>query len=415
MEAYRRRVLDAVLDDLQPNLRAVVIQGAKGVGKTATAARRARSVIRLDREVERIAFAAEPEVIREMPGPVLLDEWQRWPESWDVARRAVDDGVARGHLILAGSSAPRGATVHSGAGRIVPFRLRPMSLSERGVDDPTVSLADLLAGEATVRGATSLSLSDYAEQIVATGFPGIYAEPARTRPALVDAYLENLVQREFPEQGYPVRKPEVLGAWMAAYAAATSTTTGYGRILDAATPGQGDKPARTTTMTYRDALSGLWVLDPLPAWLPTRNEFDRLASTPKHQLADPGLAARLLRATGPSLVRGRHDHLLGPLFEHLVALCVQVYAQPSGATVSHLRTRNGDHEVDLVVEGPDGGVVAIEVMVTPTPTDGDLKHLRWLRGKLGDDLADAVVVTTGPRAYRRQDGIAVVPAALLGP
>ncbi len=305
--------------------------------------------------------------------------------------------------------------MHSGAGRIVPLRLRPLSLVERGVAEPTVSLAALLAGEATITGESEVRLTDYADQIVATGFPGIYDEPARTRPALIDAYLENLVQREFAEQGYPVRKPQVLAAWLAGYAAATSTTTQYSRILDAATPGEGDKPARSTTIAYRDVLSGLWVLDPLPAWLPTRNEFDRLASTPKHQLADPGLAARLLRASASSLVLGRRDHLLGPLFEHLVALCVQVYAQASNAAVSHLRTRNGDHEVDIVVEDIEGKVVAMEVKLTPTPTDADVKHLRWLRQKLGDDLADAVVVTTGPRAYRRPDGIAVVPAALLGP
>lgn len=415
MAEYRRRVIDAVLDNIQPQLRAIVLQGAKGVGKTATASRRARTVIRLDREVEQASFAAQPELLADLPGPVLLDEWQRWPESWDVARRAVDDGVPRGHIILAGSSAPRGATVHSGAGRLVPFRLRPMSLVERGVAEPTVSLAALLAGGAAVAGECALRLTDYAEEIVATGFPGIHGEPPQTRSVLIDGYIENLVQREFPEQGYPVRKPQVLAGWLAAYAAATSTTTQYSRILDAATPGEADKPARSTTIAYRDALSGLWVLDPLPAWLPTRNEFDRLASTPKHQLADPGLAARLLRATASSLVRGRHDHLIGPLFEHLVGLCVQVYAQSSGATVSHLRTRNGDHEVDLVVEGPDGGVVGIEVKLTPTPTDADLKHLRWLRQKLGDELVDAVVVTAGPRAYRRPDGIAVVPAGLLGP
>jgi predicted AAA+ superfamily ATPase len=204
-------------------------------------------------------------------------------------------------------------------------------------------------------------------------------------------------------------------AWMRAYAAATSTTTQYNRMLDAATPGEGDKPARTTTLAYRDVLGALWILDPLPAWLPSRNAFDRLASSPKHQLADPGLAARLLGATVESLLRGRHAHLLGPLFEHLVALCVQVYAQASESTVSHLRTRNGDHEIDLIVERPDGRVLAIETKLTPTPTDSDLKHLRWLRGKIGDELVDAVVVTTGPHAYRRPDGIAVVPAALLGP
>ncbi len=305
--------------------------------------------------------------------------------------------------------------MHSGAGRIVPFRMRPLSLMERGVETPTVSLASLLDGDTEVSGATAVRLSDYAEEIVASGFPGIHDEPPRIRPSLLDGYLQNVAQREFPEQGYPVRKPGVLMSWMAAYAAATSTTTQYTRILEAATPGEGDKPARSTTIAYRDVLSALWILDPLPAWLPTHNEFDRLASSPKHQLADPGLAARLLGATPESLLRGRHAHMLGPLFEHLVALCVQVYSQVSGATTSHLRTRNGDHEVDVIVERPDGRVLAIETKLTPTPTDADLKHLRWLQTKIGDDLVDAIVVTAGPHAYRRPDGIAVVPAALLGP
>jgi hypothetical protein len=98
-----------------------------------------------------------------------------------------------------------------------------------------------------------------------------------------------------------------------------------------------------------------------------------------------------------------------------VTLCVRVYAQASECRVAHLRTRDGDHEVDLVVERADRRVLAIEVKLGPTPTDGDTRHLAWLRDRLGDDLLDAIVVTTGPAAFRRHDGIAVVPAALLGP
>jgi predicted AAA+ superfamily ATPase len=103
------------------------------------------------------------------------------------------------------------------------------------------------------------------------------------------------------------------------------------------------------------------------------------------------------------------------LFESLVTLSLRVYAQPARATVSHVRTRNGDREVDLVVERPDGGVVAVEVKLAQTVDDADVRHLVWLRDRLQDDLVDAVVVTSGPHAYRRTDGVAVVPAALLGP
>ncbi len=98
-----------------------------------------------------------------------------------------------------------------------------------------------------------------------------------------------------------------------------------------------------------------------------------------------------------------------------MALDVRVYAQALVARVAHLRLRNGDREVDLIVERADQRVAAIEVRLTRAPSDADVRHLRWLEDRIGDDLLDAIVVTTGSEAYRRSDGIAVVPAALLGP
>ena len=111
----------------------------------------------------------------------------------------------------------------------------------------------------------------------------------------------------------------------------------------------------------------------------------------------------------------RNGTLLGALFESLVTLSTRVYADAVGASVSHLRTQRGDHEVDLIVTGDDGAIEALEVKLGPVPDDRDVRHLRWLRDRLGDDLADAAVITTGPAAYRRPDGIAVIPAALLEP
>jgi uncharacterized protein len=107
--------------------------------------------------------------------------------------------------------------------------------------------------------------------------------------------------------------------------------------------------------------------------------------------------------------------LLGALFESLVTLSVRVYAQPLDATVHHLRTQNGDHEIDLIVEGSDRRVVALEVKLAADVTNKDVRHLVWLRERLGERLADAAVITTGHHAYRRPDGIAVIPASLLGP
>ena len=210
---------------------------------------------------------------------------------------------------------------------------------------------------------------------------------------------------------------------MAAYAAATATTTSYNTLLQAATAGHGEKPAKTTTIAYRDTLEHLWLLDPVPGWAPGYGHLGRLGQAPKHHLADPALAASLLGVDAGKLLTGaeagppvpRDGTLLGGLFESLVTLSVRVYAQPLEAQVSHLRLRDGRHEVDLVVERPDGAVVAVEVKLGSVIEDDDVKHLHWLADKLGDRLLDSVVVSTGPTAYRRRDGIAVVPAALLSP
>ena len=154
--------------------------------------------------------------------------------------------------------------------------------------------------------------------------------------------------------------------------------------------------------------------------LPRRSRSSRLARSPKHHLADPALAARLLGVGAAALLSGQEagppdGTLLGRLFEALVTLSVRVYAQGAEAKVGHLRTAGGRQEVDLIVEREDQRMVAVEVKLSRAVRGQDLRRLLWLRERLGDDLLDAVVVTTGPEACRRPDGIAVVPAALLGP
>lgn len=421
---YAPRVVDADLDDLIGSAAAIAIEGAKGVGKTATASRRAATVRQLDLPGQRSIAAGDPERLLEGPRPILIDEWQYLPESWDLVRRAVDAGAAPGSFLLTGSAQPTERGAHSGAARILSVRMRPLALAERGLAAPTVSLASLLGGcRPKLRGMSPLRLEDYAEEIVNSGFPGLRGQSPRSLRGHLDGYLRHIVDRDFEELGHSVRDPAGLRRWMAAYAAASSTTASFETIRDAATGGQGQKPAKTTTIPYRDALERLWVLDPVEAWLPTRNQMSRLSSPPKHQLADPALAARLLgidagallddKPSGPPVPRD--GTLLGALFESLVTLSVRTYAQASEATVKHLRTAGGKHEVDLIVERADGRVVAIEAKLTRNPGDGDCRHLRWLADRLGDDLLDAIVVTTGPEAYRRPDGIGVVPAALLGP
>ncbi|MHB1066822.1 MAG: ATP-binding protein [Candidatus Nanopelagicales bacterium] len=420
---YQRRLVDDELDQLLAGLAAISIEGPKGVGKTATALTRAATVRRLDDIGQRQIIEADPARLERGPAPILVDEWQKWPPSWDVVRRSVDANPAPGRFLLTGSAAPTGAETHTGAGRIVPIRMRPLSLAERGFAH-SVSLADLLGGSRPIiSGATPVTLDDYVAEILASGFPGLRGLTDRQLRAQLDGYLARVIDREFPEQGLTLRRPDTLHAWMRAYAAATSTTASFETIRDAATPGVGSKPALTTTLPWRDILARLWLLDPVAAWLPSNNKLKELAASDKHHLVDPALAARLLNITAPKLVSGadpepsipRNGTFLGALFESLIALNLRVYSQAAEADVRHLRTQRGEHEVDFIITGTDGGIVAIEVKLSATVEADDLKHIKWLSDRIGDQLLDAVVITTGREAYRRADGIAVVPAALLGP
>jgi len=297
-----------------------------------------------------------------------------------------------------------------------------MSLAERGIQTPTVGLSDLLSGtRPALTGATSVHLAMYADEITRSGFPAIRELAGRLLRSQLDGYLDRIVEREFVEAGHRVRNQGALRRWLSAYAAASSTTASFEAIRDAASSGERDKPAKTTTLPYRATLEQLWMIEDVPAWTPSRNRPRRLAASPVHQLADPALAARLLGVDTQALIDGtpagpavrRDGTLLGALFESLVTLSVRTYAQANETRVRHLRTRAGEHEIDLIVERSDGCIVALEVKLSATINDDDTRHLRWLADTIGDDVLDAAIITTGKEAYRRNDGIGVIPAALL--
>ena len=267
---YLQRVVEEELEELTSSLPAAAIVGAKGVGKTATATRRATTVHALDDPAQRSVARADPARLLDSTTPILIDEWQYVPECWDLVRRAVDAGADRGRFLLTGSASPAEVESHSGAGRIVSTRMRPLALAERLVGQSSVSLRELLAGERPpVGGRTSLRIADYVREILHSGFPGMRHLSGRPLRAQLDGYLDRIIDRDFPELGHPIRNPAALRRWMTAYAAASSTTASLETIRDAATGGDGEKPAKTTTQPYRDVLERLWVLDPVPAWMPT--------------------------------------------------------------------------------------------------------------------------------------------------
>lgn len=421
---YLPRVLEREFDELFVSLPALAIEGPKGVGKTAMASRRAQTIHALDDPEQLEVATADPHRLLEADPPILIDEWQRLPETWDLVRRAVDAGAEPGRFVLTGSALPDERGAHSGAARIPTVPMRPLALSERLGTTGSVSLAELLeGGKPDLEGETSMSLEDYTEEILASGFPGLRQLSGRALRSQLDGYLDRVVDRDFPELGHRVRNPVGLRRWLRAYAAASSTTTSFEKIRAAASGGEGKKVNRKAAAPYRDALERLWLLDPVPGWLPSRSHLKRLTAGEKHQLADPALAARLVGATKDALLEGeslgpsipRDGTFLGALFESLATLSIRIYAQGAEAQVKHLRSFAGDREIDLIVQRDDDRVVAVEVKLAAVPRDSDFRHLRWLQGAIGDDLLDAVVITTGGAAYRRADGIGVIPLALLGP
>ncbi len=430
---YTPRIIDGELDLLLEGVGAVAIDGAKAVGKTATAMRRAARTVRLDREQEAVVVRADPDAAIREPFPVFFDEWQHVPSLWDAVRHRIDDDPSPGIVLLAGSAAPAARTrpTHTGAGRIVTRRMRPLAISERlaGVTRDVISVGALLTVGQRPRlvGDSPWTLVDYAREIIATGFPAIRELSPSIRQAQLAGYVDHLSTRDVQEAGGHAANPAAIRRWLQAYAAATSTTTALEKLRDIASAGDGNPPARTTVNRYRDALERTYIYDPVPAWKPGGTAMSRLGESPKIHLVDPGLSAQLLGIDEDALLCGastplvdalpavRDGGLFGALFESLIAQSMRTYAQALHVEHAHMRTRGGTHEVDGIWIRSDQRCVAYEVKLNATVDDGDVKHLRWLKTQLGDQLLDAIVINTGPAAYRRSDGIGVVPAAMLVP
>lgn len=421
VQGYSRRIVDNSIDELFPSFAAISIDGARAIGKTSTGAQRAKTILNLDLpEIQRL-IQADPNYMGRADTPVLIDEWQNVPEVWDRIRRLVDNDATGGRFILAGRAAPIGVRLHSGAGRIIKFRMRPLSIAERGLATPTVRVRDLLEPGATnITGSSDVDLRGYVREIIASGFPQARQMNDRARGVWLDDYIERVITHDFTEQGHRIRRPELLRGWLRGYASATASATTFTKIGASLDPGEPAGPAKTTSIAYRDVLSSLYLLDQVDAWSPSKKILARAALAPKHFLADPALSARLLNlneaklmsATGPASNTGDRTRL-GDFFEALVALSLQTYAAANDAQLSHIRDHDGRREIDFILHRGHAEAVGFEVKLKSSINDNDVRHLLWLKQSLPKQIVDLVVINTGTHAYRRKDGVAVIPLALL--
>lgn len=406
---YRQRLLDPFVDELFTQLSALMVIGPRAAGKTTSAARRAASTVSLDREAEATAFAADPDAaLRDLPEPVLLDEWQAVPGVLGAVKRAVDADPHRGRFLLTGSvRAELENAVWPGTGRLVRVAMYPMTVREQlgRIGGPTFfdRLAD--GGELTA-GADPPDLRGYVELALRSGFPEAALRlSGQPRQAWLASYVEDLLTHDVEAAEEGRRDPRRLRRYFEAYALSSAGVTDHKTIYDAA------EVNKATAVAYEGLLESLLVAEAVPAW--RSNRLKRLVHQPKRYLIDPALIAAALRTDVAGVMRD--GELLGRVLDTFVAaqLRPELAVAASRPRLHHLRTEQGRHEIDLLGELAGGRLVGIEVKAGSAARAADARHLAWLRDEVGDRFAAGVVLHTGSRVYALGEKIVAAPIASL--
>ncbi len=396
---------------------AIVIEGPRACGKTATARQVAASEVLLDVDAQaRQAIAIDPALVLEGATPRLIDEWQIEPTIWNHVRRAIDDRSDPGQFVLTGSAVPADdITRHTGAGRITRLRMRPMSLFETGHSTGSVSLAELLEGRLSPSSDPGLTVAGIAEALALGGWPGLRGRGMPDGLLAVRDYLDEIARVDIGRMDGTHRDPNRVARLFASLARNVATHAAATTL--ARDTGGAEGPLKDDTVReYLGALERLMVIEDQPAWAPHLRSSYRLRTAPKRHFVDPSLAVAALRATPDRLLDDLN--LLGFLFESLVVRDLRVYAQAADGRVLQYRD-NGGLEVDAIVETGNGRWMAFEVKLGHGQIDDAAASLmrfakRIDTARCGSPALLGVIVATG-YGYRRQDGVAVIPIGALGP
>lgn len=419
---YQPRLIDQTLIEYLGGLPAVLIEGAKGVGKTETCRRLANTHYFLEDDIQRQYITGQPDQLLEDNPPILIDEWQLAPSLWTYTRRQIDNGMQPGRILFTGSSIKVHSRIHSGAGRIVRLTLRPFTVEERQMSEQKISIKQLFQQPETVTGQNGLNLGDYLDEIFKSGFPSMRELSDDLRQTQLNSYLRTIIERDFEENGIIIKQPQIILAWLRSFAAAIGTTTRQQKIVETFLAGSEEAPSRQTAQKYREALNLLFIIDEVPAFLGMGKVFKNLAKAPKHFMADPALAMSLLGVSKENLINYKQpEHigkfnitLIGQLLESLVYQSLVVYTDLHyNASLYHLREQRGKREIDFVlVDGRK--MILFEVKADQKIDHKSVEHLNWFEEKAGDEYQiTKVVLYTGQYAFTREDGVHVVPIAML--
>ena len=419
---YKPRLIEKRLDALLEAFGCVEITGPKWCGKTWTALSRSASVTRLDNRTEREAAEIDPALALVGDAPHLVDEWQEVPSVWDAARRHIDaSGNKRGQLLLTGSTSlkkdRRNEVRHSGTGRIARLSMRPMTLVETGDSTAAISLKALFESDTLTAKRCETSIGDVARWCCRGGWPANLEMPDAAAAETARQYIQSVLDISVVDEGY---SPETTLALMRALALNESQTGTYKTLSKDMARGEAS-PDEDTVAKYLELLERLKLIENIRGWEPPMRAKARVRVKPKRYFCDPSLAVALLGATPERLLRDTQT--LGMLFENLVMRDLHVFLstyEGLGNALWYYRDEAG-LEVDAIIEF-DGAWAGIEIKLSDTKIDEGAKVLTALRKKVLANPAArnaepaflAVIVGRGTLAYTRDDGVHVIPAALLG-
>ena len=414
---YISRISDVYLQNLLESSGAVLIEGAKWCGKTQSSMQAANSAVFMqDPDVGPgyLAMAdTKPSLLLDGEVPLLLDEWQMAPVLWDAVRFAVDKRGKMGQFILTGSAKPNDNLIsHSGTGRIARMLMRPMSLFESNESNGAVSLRELFDGNTEVSARSTLTIEQIALSISRGGWP-VAILSKKQSPRIAMNYVDAVISLDINQVDGIEKDPEKVRLLLQSLARNISTMATAKTIMDDIKANHSSITDKTLN-SYLNALRRIYVIEDVPAWQPSLRSKTAIRTANKRQFVDPSIAAAVLRTDSNGILKDFET--FGFLFESLCTRDLRIYAQVSDGEVFHYRDKS-ELESDIIVKLYDGRWAAIEVKLGVRQIEEAASNLIKLSQKIDTEKmnkpAFLMVLTGGQVAYKRPDGVLVVPISCL--
>lgn len=420
---YKKRIADTLLQDKLDAMGAVLIEGPKACGKTTTAEQQAKSVLYMDdpRKNAQYLEMAQTDITRLLEGstPRLIDEWQQVPQFWDAIRFEIDHRQEDGQFILTGSAVPSrlDEVSHTGTGRFAWLTMRPMSLWESGESTGEISLGELFHDNSDLNGRNLLTLDSLAFVVCRGGWPRAIQKKTE-KAALMQAaeYYEAVVRSDISRVDGVNRNTERAKRLMRSYARHQGTGATLSTILADIVSNETGVMSGDTLAAYLNALRKIFVIEDMPAWNPNLRSKTAIRSSSTRYFVDSSMAAAALGLGPADLISDLRT--FGLLFETMCVRDLRVYADSLGGTVYHYRDRNG-LECDAVVHLRNGSYGLIEIKLGGNKLIEEGAHtLLSLSNKIDTSRMKApafrmVLTGVGDYAYKRSDGVIVVPIGVL--